>query len=231
MLDEARDERGEGALGHEDHRGRLGIGERGHVQRAGQAAGDVVPGDELHPPRAEPPRQRDRRSGGRGRSGGDAGDDLEGDPGGTERDDLFLEPTEDRRVARLEPDDARAGRGMIDQQLRDMRLARGGAPGALADRNELGAGADMAEQRTRREIVEQHDIGRLQPRDGFERQQFGIARARADEGDEAAHCAGAIRWKKVPETRPRYDPDSATGLPSASTTCASAASGWSRIVE
>ena len=67
------------------------------------------------------------------------------DPGGTERNDLFLEPTEERRVARLEPDNARAGRGIIDEQLGNMRRARGGAPGALADRDELGAGADMAE--------------------------------------------------------------------------------------
>ena len=81
-----------------------------------------------------------------------------------------------------------------------MLLPGRGAPGALADRDQIGAGAGKIEDRAGGEIVIEHDIGVAQPRGSFQRQEFGIAGTGRNEGDKTAHRSSAIRWKNVPVT-------------------------------
>ena len=67
---------------------------------------------------------RDPGVGGRGDPGGDAGDDLELDPGRGQRLGLLAAAAEDERVAALEPDDAAPGPGALDHQRLDLAPAR-----------------------------------------------------------------------------------------------------------
>lgn len=106
-----------------------------------------------------------------------------------------------------------------------------GATGALANRDEVGAGASKIEDRAGGQIVIEHNVGLAQPRGSFQRQQLGIAGTCGNEGHEPAHRSSAIKWKKVPEVLSRREPVSATTAPVASRTTASGASGWARIVE
>ncbi|MPL67319.1 hypothetical protein SDC9_13010 [bioreactor metagenome] len=236
LRDQPAGEVREGALAHEDDGGHRRIGERRPVQRLGQAAGDVGAGDELQPPRGQPARERDARMRRRGTGRGHARHDLVRDSRGQKRTDLFLEPAEEARVARLQPHHALARLRMLDQKRIHMLLLRRGPAGALAHRDPLRPRPRMVQHRSRGEVVVKHDIGALEPVDRLEGDQLGIARAGGNEGDEAGHAlAFAIRWKKVPVTRPppgvrRVEPVSATAAPVASVTTASGASGWARIV-
>ena len=65
---------------------------------------------------------RDPGVGGRGDAGGDPGHDLELDPGLAQRLALLAAAAEDERVAALEPDDALARAGGLDQALVDLLL-------------------------------------------------------------------------------------------------------------
>ncbi len=82
--------------------------------------------------------------------------------------------------------------------------------------DQVGLGLSLARQQDEVSIVHRPN--------GGERQMIGIARADADQG-QADHAAPAIRWKKLPDTRPRRDPVVATGALVASTTWASGSSG------
>ena len=151
--------------------------------------------------------------------------------GGAQRLDLLLEPAEDAGVAGFQPHHPHTGRGIVDQQPADMVLPRRQPAGALADRDEIGAGAREIEDRTRGEVVIEHDVGLAQPRGPLHGQEVGIAGTGRDEGDETAHRSSAIRWKNVPVAWPRRDPVSATTVPVASRTTASGVSGCEMIVE
>ena len=73
---------------------------------------------------------RDAGVGGGGDPGGDAGDDLELDPGLAQRFPLLAAAAEDERVAALQPHDALAGPGRLDQPLADLLLRHRGLPRA-----------------------------------------------------------------------------------------------------
>ena len=139
-------------------------------------------------------RQRALRRGGGGERGGDAGDDLAFDAGGGERLELFLEAAEDARVAALQANDARAARRVLDEQGVDRVLARVLAAAARRVRHAREAAlADVDPARVRRELaqrrvgerIEEDDVGVLQPLRAAHRDEVGLARAGADEGDAA----------------------------------------------
>ena len=77
--------------------------------------------------------------GGHGDGGGDAGHDLEGDAGVAQRLRLLAAAAEDERVAALQPDDALALAGLLDEQGVDRVLVvAAGRAGDLADVDQLG---------------------------------------------------------------------------------------------
>src|SRR5262249_23325949 len=160
-----------------------------------------------------------------GVGGADAGNDLVADADRAQRLGLLFEPAEYAGIAGLEPDHIGTRRGIVDQQAADMFLPRRRPAGTFADGDESRALARMVEDRSRREVGVEHDVGGAQARSGLQRQQIGIAGTRRDKGHEAAHASSAIKWKNVPVTWPRRDPVSATSAPLASRTAASGGSG------
>ena len=87
---------------------------------------------------------RDPGVGGRRDAGGHPRHDLELDPGRAQRLALLAAAAEDERVAALEPHDALARRGRLDQPLADLLLGNRGNAGLLADVDQLGVGAGAA---------------------------------------------------------------------------------------
>ena len=144
---------------------------------------------------------------------------------------FFFESAEQASISRFEPDDMLPGQGMVHQKTADFGLTWRWPTGALAYRYQFSVIARAGQDWSRSQIIKQHHLRRLKTRNGFQGQQLGIARARTHKGYEPLHDAFAIMWKKVPVTRPRYEPVSATATPSASVTHASAVSVCSRIVE
>ena len=119
----------------------------------------------------------------------DARHDLRGDAGPTQRERLLAAAAEDERVASLQPDDARAGRAVLDEQRIDPRLAQ------PVTRHEEGVGRSLGDELGGDEpVVDEHVAGadELQPPDG---DQPGIAGARADEVDAHPSSSRTSRAK------------------------------------
>ena len=91
--------------------------------------------------------------GGGGDARGDAGDDLELDPGRAQRFALLAAATEDEGVAALEADDALAGLRRLDQPLPDLLLRYRRHAGLLADVDQLGVLAGAVERPGRDQAV------------------------------------------------------------------------------
>ena len=130
-------------------------------------------------------RHRDpgQRGGGDRRS--DARHDLERDAGRVERQGFFATAPEHERVARLQPHHAAATARGANQEPIDRLLAHRGPAGSLADIETLRARCQR-QHVLRDERVVQHEFCTLEPVVGGTREQLRIARARADERDEAA---------------------------------------------
>ena len=102
---------------------------------------------------------RDARVGGGRDAGGDAGHDLELDPGLAQRFALLAAAAEDERVAALQPHHALAGPRRLDQPLADLLLRHRGHPGLLADVDQLGVLARPVERSRRDQPVVVDRVG------------------------------------------------------------------------
>ena len=95
---------------------------------------------------------------------GDPRHDVEGDAGLGQRLELLAAPTEDERVAALEPDHALAGPRQRDQQLIDPGLGQHVAIAHLADENGLRLRRHQLEHVRPHQPVVDHDVGRCSSR-------------------------------------------------------------------
>ncbi len=80
-------------------------------------------------------REGDSRSGSRAEGSADTWDDLERDACRGESLDLFPSPGKEHRVASLEADHPSTGTSMVNDQIMNQLLARGGSPPPLAHRH------------------------------------------------------------------------------------------------
>ena len=127
----------------------------------------------------------DRNAGISGRcdGGGDAGNDLKRDARRPALLRLFSAPTEDERIAALQPCHRLALFGLRDQQGIDVRLPHRVLGARLADIDLFGVGTDMLEQGGVREPIVHHDIGGAQQLHAAHGDQSGIARPGPDQVD------------------------------------------------
>ncbi len=132
----------------------------------------------------------------RGDPGSHPGHDLEIDACASERLRLLAAATEDERVAALEPDDASPLSRVVDHQLLDLVLLHRVGSRRLADVDELGVGTRSIERSGGNQAIVQDHVS---ARDQLERtagHQSRIARAGADEVDDAvsrAHASASNR--------------------------------------
>ena len=115
--------------------------------------------------------------------------------------DLLAGAAEDHRIAALEPHHAPAGPGEPDHQRVDVVLLAGRPVAGLADQHLLGLAAGEVEHLRRHQIVEQDDVGGLQRAHRAQRQQFRIARARADQRDRALLDASRLPPRRRSSSR------------------------------
>src|SRR5438093_10467416 len=153
--------------------------------------------------------ERDAEPRGRRGRGSDARDDLERDPRGAHGFDLLAEAPEDRGITALQPHDAHASPGPVDQQPVDLALADADAAGRLADIDDRGARRDLVEQLSRDQPVVQDDLGLAEPAQPLHGDELGIARAGADERDDAALHASSFR--RSPRGKKRIKRSSTAG--------------------
>ena len=139
VADQAVHEQPQPVVAHEDDQRPRALRERLPAHAAGRVLGVEVTGDDADVLGVAAGRHRDagvRR--GRDRAG-DAGHDLEGDPGVDERLGLLAAAAEHERVAALEPHHPPARLRVLDQLRVDLLLARRRAgPRGLADVDHLG---------------------------------------------------------------------------------------------
>ena len=101
-----------------------------------------------------------------------------------QRRGLLAAAAEQERVAALEPHDALAPAGRLDQRLVDGDAALG-VPGAeFGDREALGAGGDEIEDARVDESVVEDEVGLPEQLNGPQRQQTAVTGAGADQGYE-----------------------------------------------
>ena len=108
----------------------------------------------------------------------DAGHDLEGDAGGGERQGLLAAATEHERVAALEAHDAGGRRGRAGRAASLISSCGTGAPGALADVDQLGVGAGEREHAVPTSASWTTTSAASRRRRPADRQQVRVARAR-----------------------------------------------------
>src|SRR5262249_43786148 len=94
------------------------------------------------------------------------------------------EAPEDRRIAALQPDDALAAPGPVDQQPVDVALTDARAAGRLAHVDDRRPAADLVQQLARDQPVVQDHVGLPQATQALQGDELGIARAGADERAE-----------------------------------------------
>ena len=122
---------------------------------------------------------------------GDAGDDLERNAGIGQRLGLFAAAAEDERVAAFEADHGEAAARALDQHGADLVLRERVGGFLLADVEALGVRRRERQERVGGEVVVEDGVGLLEDAAAFEGEQFGIARAGADEVD-LGHGAVAL---------------------------------------
>ena len=110
-LDQRLRDRRQGGGAHEHDDGVDGRGEAAPVDAAIGLVVVLVAGDDGEGRGEAAVGDRHAGVGGRGDGGSDAGDDLEGDAGGCERERFLAAAAEDEGVAALEAHDAHARRG------------------------------------------------------------------------------------------------------------------------
>ncbi len=127
----------------------------------------------------------DARGGGRGEPGGDTRDHLTGDAVPRNEGALLGPPAEQVRIAALEPYHEAALPGLVDQELVGLILGELVLGGPLAHVDALGMWRRFVEQSGVGQRIENHDIGGAQPRESGNRDQSGIARARAHQANRS----------------------------------------------
>ena len=90
---------------------------------------------------------------------GDAGDHLDRDARGHARLELLHAAAEDERVAALEPHHPPAGQRVLDQQRVDLLLRHRPAARQLRGVDDLDVGGQRGQQRLRRQVVGDDDVG------------------------------------------------------------------------
>ena len=138
----------------------------------------------------------DPRVGGRRDAGGDPRHDLELDPGRAQRFALLAAAAEDERVAALEPHDALARRGRLDQPLADLLLRHRGHAGLLADVDQLGVSRAPVERARRDQAVVEDRVGDGDQLQRSRRHQPRVAGPGPDQVDDPrsrAHAAASAR--------------------------------------
>ena len=98
---------------------------------------------------------------------------------------LFAAVIEDERVAAFEADDFFTILCGKDHQLLNEALRRRGAAAALADLYDAGTRCGVSEDVRVDQVVDQKHRRALDRVDGLDREQFGVARASADQRDAA----------------------------------------------
>ncbi len=166
-------------------------GDRGPVEGGGCLASLVVAGDEGHGLVDVAVRHRDACVGQATDSGGDAGDDADGDAVLDEGLRLLSSAAEDEGVAAFEPQHAFARAGQVDEAERDVALFRRGFAAAFARVEGFGLGRPGEKVFFDQRIVDD-DIGLLQRIQAVEREQAGVARACAAEPDPAGKKFGPV---------------------------------------
>ena len=99
------------------------------------------------------------------------------------RQHLLEAAAEHEGVAALEPHHPLAGAGAVDEHRVDLLLRRRTAARQLGHVDELDVGAELVEQRARRQPVGHDDVGRGQRVARRHRDQLGVARPTADQHD------------------------------------------------
>ena len=133
------------------------------------------------------------RDAGRGRAAErrrDARHDLDGDAAALQIRQLLAAAAEDEGIAALEAHDAAAGLRLPGDQRVDLVLALAVVALALADIDPLGVAAREIEHARPDQLVVDHHVGALDQPQRAQRQQIGIARPGADDGDSAARRRG-----------------------------------------
>ena len=134
--------------------------------------------------------QRAANGSGRGKGGGDAGNNLKWNAGFGQRGHLFGGAAEDKRIAALEADDAAAGAGVLDHQRVDFFLRDGLHAAALAHIDDLGGGRRQIKNRLRNKVVVQNEVGGLNEAQRLDGQQLRVTGAGADQIDRPAGAGG-----------------------------------------
>ena len=171
-----------GGTAHVEGGGRARIGERGPVEHERLLAAQMR-GDELHPSRLAPERERDPGRGCGGAGGGDARADAHPHPGRGERADLLGRAAEDRRVAALQPHHPLAVERGFDEQRVDRALILRMPPRSLADGHAPHMLGDQRQHAGPDQRVVEHHARRLQQPLGLAGEQVGVPGARTDQPD------------------------------------------------
>jgi len=114
--------------------------------------------------------ERDTQGGRRGRTRGDPRHHFEGHIGRFESVDFFGKPTEDRRIAAMQTNNAQTAARSLNHSLVDFRLGDALGPTTLAYVLHSGVRPGESQDRIRDEVVVKHDIGPAQQALRFDRQ-------------------------------------------------------------
>jgi hypothetical protein len=115
----------------------------------------------------------------------DARDDLDRNPRGHQRRNLFAAAPEDVGIAALETDDMLACESPRDQQRFDLMLLECGKPPRLAGEDPLRSRRGLRDQHGIDQAVVNQNVGGANPRQSPHCDQLGISRTRADDRDPA----------------------------------------------
>ena len=121
-----------------------------------------------------------------------AGNHLDGNSSGNQREGLLAASAEDERVAALEPHDALAAERAADHHPLDGLLRDGVPPGAFAHVAPARLRSVTQRRAVDQRVVEDH-VGGAQPRDGAERKELRIAGAGAHQRYETRSAHAALR--------------------------------------
>ena len=111
------------------------------------------------------------------------GTTSKGMPASAERFGLLPAASEHERIAAFEPDHGQAAARAVDQHGADFVLLVRVRRLFLADVDALGVRRGEVEQGVGREVVVEDDVGLLEDAAALDRDQFGVARAGADQVD------------------------------------------------
>mmetsp|Transcript_4284 Transcript_4284/g.13360 ORF Transcript_4284/g.13360 Transcript_4284/m.13360 type:complete len:403 (-) Transcript_4284:3-1211(-) len=154
-----------------------------------QLLGLALARDQPHAAGAELPVRQGHLAGGRGPyRGGHPGHHLRLHAMLREELELLATAAEDERVAALQPHDPATAPAIGQHELVDLALLKASIPhvaAALANVYQLGGRWHQGKDVLGEQAVVQHDVRSLQPPQGLERQQLGVPRPGADEGDGA----------------------------------------------